>query len=127
MVRLPEASTVPMPLSMMTPVAFAELQESVADCPFSIADGDTFKEIVAGGGGGAVGVGGGAFASVGAGAGAFFAHPVPEMSTASRIAAEQIYRSSHWQYLLPIFLDFLKAYTGNSAPEYRNSSNGMGV
>jgi hypothetical protein len=84
MVRLPDASTVPTPLSIVTPVAFEEFHESVVDCPFSIADGDALREMVGVGDGGGAGAGGGStFAAAGTGA-AFFAQPVPEMSKASR-------------------------------------------
>ena len=82
--RLPEGSTVPMPLSMVTPVAFDDFQESVADCPCSIAEGDALSVIIGSGAGGASG-GAGASGAEGVGCGAFFAHPTPEMSNASRM------------------------------------------
>ena len=83
-VRLPEASTVPTPLSIVTPVAFVELQESVAESPLSIADGDTFSEIVGAGVGGAGGGGGVSFAAAGGGAGVCFLQLVPESIKAVR-------------------------------------------
>ena len=89
MVRLPEASTVPIPLSIVTLAAFAELQEIVVDCPFSIADGDAVREMVGDGEGGGDGNEGGSSAFVAAGVAAvgFFAQPVPEISKADRMIA----------------------------------------
>jgi hypothetical protein len=128
--RLPDASTVPTPLSIVTPVAFVELQESVVDCPFSIADGDALREIVADGGGGGGGGGGGALASTGAGAGGFFAHPIPEMSKASRIAAEVA--SKYTDFLIgsisfPCLWIFLTFVLITAPLGQRNMSNGTGV
>jgi hypothetical protein len=88
---LPDGSTVPMPLSIVTPVAFEEFHESVVDCPFSIAEGDALREIVGAGGGGEGGGGGGSTFAAAAGAGAtFFAQPVPEMNKASRTIAAAV-------------------------------------
>jgi len=53
--RLPEGSTVPSPLSMVTPVAFVEVHERRDDSPFSIAAGVAVSEIVGAAGGGASG------------------------------------------------------------------------
>jgi hypothetical protein len=50
-IRLPDGSTVPTPLSIVTPVAFDEFHDSVVDWPFSIADGEALSEIVGAGGG----------------------------------------------------------------------------
>ena len=84
--RLPDGSTVPTPLSMVTPVAFEEFQESVVELPFSIAAGDALREIVGAGGGG--GGGGGCSTTLGAGVGAtFFLQPVPKTSMASKAIA----------------------------------------
>ncbi len=87
MVRLPEASTVPTPLSIVTVVALEEFQERVVDCPLSIADGDALREIVGAGAGGAGGGGGVSLATGGGGAVTFFPQPAPETSKASSTAA----------------------------------------
>ena len=86
-VRLPEGSTVPTPLSMVTPVAFDEFHESVVDWPRSIADGDALRETVGAGDGAGGGGGGASFVAVGGGVGAFFAQPVPEITNANRTIA----------------------------------------
>ena len=87
-VRLPDASTVPTPLSIVTPVALEEFQESVVDWPLSMAAGDALREMV---GAGEVGAGAGGAGAVetggGVGFGGFFAQPVPETSKASRTTA----------------------------------------
>jgi hypothetical protein len=69
---------------MVTPVAFDDSQVNVADCPFSIAEGETLSVIIGSGEGGAS-PGAGGSDGAGAGAGAFLAHPAPEMSSANRI------------------------------------------
>ena len=70
---------------MVIPVAFDDFQERVEACPFSIAEGDALSEINGSGAGGASGLAG-ASGAEGVGAGAFFAHPIPDMSNASRMA-----------------------------------------
>jgi hypothetical protein len=65
-----------------------ELQEIVADCPLSIADGDALREIAGAGDAGAgCDDGAASFVAAGVGVGAFFAQPVPEMIKAIRTVA----------------------------------------
>ena len=84
--RRPEDSTVPTPLSIVTPVAFDDFHVRVVDCPCSIAEGDALRVIIGSGEGGASG-GADVSGAVGGGAGAFFAHPTPETSNASIMVA----------------------------------------
>ena len=85
-VRVPEGSTVPTPLLIVTLVALEEFHDNVVDCPVSIAEGEALKEIVGVGGGG--GGGGGGASVFGAGAGVtFFAQPVPEITKTSATVA----------------------------------------
>jgi hypothetical protein len=86
MVRLPEGSTVPTPLSIVTLVALDEFHDRVVDCPASIAEGEALREIVGDGGGGGGG-GGSVFAAAGAGV-TFFAQPVPEITKTSATVAK---------------------------------------
>jgi hypothetical protein len=73
---------------MLTLAALDEFQESVVDCPLSIADGDALNVMVGAGAGG-VDAGGGASLVTGAGGvtGLRFLQPVPETSMASRTIA----------------------------------------
>jgi hypothetical protein len=76
-VRLPEASTVPMPPSIVTSVAFVARHEIVDDWPASIAAGKAVSEMLGAGDGGAVSTGGIGGAETGGGPATLFAHPVP--------------------------------------------------
>ena len=86
-VRVPEGSTVPRPLSIVTPVAFDELHVRIVDWPLSIADGDALREMVGAGAGGIDVAGGACVDAAGGGAGAFFAQPEPDTSRARRTIA----------------------------------------
>jgi hypothetical protein len=87
MERLPDGSTVPMPLSIVTLVAFDEFQERVVDCPFSMAAGETAREIVGAGADGWDGVCVVAVLVTTGGWGGTFLplHPAAEISEASNV------------------------------------------
>jgi hypothetical protein len=88
MLRLPEGSTVPIPPSIVMPVALEEFQDRVVDCPFSIADGEALRVTVGGGEAGVAGWTAGSASAETAGTGAaFLAQPAPETSKAARTIA----------------------------------------
>jgi hypothetical protein len=86
-VRLPEGSTVPTPLSIVTLVAFEVFQDKVVDCPASIAEGEALRDIAGDGGGGGGGGGGGSVFATGGGGATFLAQPVPEITKTSTAVA----------------------------------------
>jgi hypothetical protein len=80
--RLPEGSTVPIPPSIVTLVAFLAFHESVDDWPFSMVEGEAESEIV-----GAAGAGAGGGASIfaaGGGGVTFFLQPLPASAMLTR-------------------------------------------
>jgi hypothetical protein len=89
--RLPDGSTLPIPPSIVTPVALPVFHEIVADCPRSIVEGETERFIVGEGGGGG---GGASTVGVTAGGGAtFFLHAVPVSAiTTTSITMASVYR-----------------------------------
>jgi len=91
--RLPDGSTVPMPLSMVTLVAFDEFHERVVDCPFSMAAGETAREIVGAGADGWDGVCVVAvLVTAGVWGGTFLLQPAPEISKASNVIERAVCR-----------------------------------
>jgi len=92
-VRLPEASTVPRPLSIVTVVALVEFQDSVEDCPCSMVDGEA-ESLIVGAAGGRAGGGVSTFGGGGGGGVTVFLQAVPVITMiVSKIsAAASIYR-----------------------------------
>ncbi len=82
--RLPADSTVPMPLSIVTLVAFEDFQDRFVDWPFSIADGDALSDIVGEGAAGSGAGASGSLSTVGVGVSTFLAQPAPKNSNANR-------------------------------------------